>query len=309
MTSIRFSKKDTRSVQTSKANPSGEKIGQSNPSIEERGSIITLLTDFGNRDGYVGAMKGVILSINPQAQIVDISHTIQSHRIQEGAFVLKSAYPFYPKDTIHLVVVDPGVGSDRKPIIVETESHLFVGPDNGIFSYIFEENATKVWEINERKYFLLPQSDTFHGRDIFSPVAAYLSLGTEVSKIASIVNEFSKLPIPRPAIREEEIGGHILHVDCFGNLITDIPKRFMEKRDSPSRHAFEFCSASGEPFVRIHRMSRTYSEGISGEVIALIGSSGLLEFSVNEGRADEVIPVKAGDAFLIRFSKTGRPVE
>jgi S-adenosylmethionine hydrolase len=277
--------------------------------VEKRGNIITLLTDFGENEGYAGAMKGVILSINPEAQIVDISHTIPSHGIQEGAFVLKTSYPYFPKGTIHLAVVDPGVGGDRKPIIVETENHLFVGPDNGIFSYVYEENATKIWEINERKYFLLPHSDTFHGRDIFSPVAAYLSRGIEVSKIASIISEFSRLPIPRPAIREKEIGGHILHVDRFGNLITDIPKRFVEKYDTTSRNSFEFCSATGESFVRIHRLSRTYSEGTSGEVIALIGSSGLLEFSVNEGRADEVIPVKAGDAFLIRFSKTGRPVE
>ena len=140
--------------------------------------IITLITDFGDKSGYVGVMKGVILSINPDCQIVDITHHISPQDREEAAFVLKSAYPFFPPDSIHLVVVDPGVGSERKPIIIESGTHWFVGPDNGVFSFIFlMEGFKQVWEITNTHYFLPRVSSTFHGRDIFAPIAAHLSLG------------------------------------------------------------------------------------------------------------------------------------
>ena len=290
------SEKGTRSVRAPNPIPSEEGLGK----------VITLLTDFGNRDGYVSAMKGVILSINPRVQIVDVTHSISSHQIQEGAFVLKTIYPFFPKGTIHLTVVDPGVGSERMPIIVETERYLFVGPDNGLFSYVYEENSTKVWEVTEERYFLQPQSDTFHGRDIFAPIAAYLSLGVEVPQFGRPLSRFVTLSIPKPEIRKDEVVGHILHIDRFGNLVTDVQSELLK----------DHGSKSGMPGVRgririeiggkrIDRISRSYSEGKKGKVLALIGGSGLLEISVNEGRADEVLPLRIGDPFVIRFSKDG----
>ena len=201
-------------------------------------AIITLTTDFGTDDAYVAAMKGVILEINPEATIVDISHSIEPQNISQGAFVFSTAYSYFPQDTVHLVVVDPGVGGPRRAIILETNNAIFVAPDNGVLSYVIQASVKKrlfkpalmklppeleAFEITNSKFWRHPVSSTFHGRDIFAPVAAHVSLGKPLNELGQPIASVNVIALPRP--RTDAVGnlvGHILHIDHFGNLITDI---------------------------------------------------------------------------------------
>ncbi|MFX1297384.1 MAG: S-adenosyl-l-methionine hydroxide adenosyltransferase family protein, partial [Promethearchaeota archaeon] len=185
--------------------------------------IITLLTDFGEKDPYVGEMKGVILSICPNAKIIDLSHDIEKHNIYEGSFFLYSTAKYYPKHTIHLVVIDPGVGSERKSLVIQSKNYYFVGPDNGVLSLAALDNKIqKVIEINNPSYFLKPVSDTFHGRDIFAPIAAHLANNTTPEKFGSLTQTWIQIKIPEVLIKKNEIIGEIIHIDRFGNLVTNI---------------------------------------------------------------------------------------
>ncbi len=256
--------------------------------------IITLLTDFKPKDGYSGMMKGVILSINPQCRIIDLAHEITSQHVMEAAFVLGYSYRYFPKGSIHVVVIDPGVGGERRPIAVETRDYTFVGPDNGVFSLILQEaEAIRVFELSCREYFLPEVSNTFHGRDIFSPVAAHLSRGILLKDMGDEIKNFVRINLPRPRLSGGEIEGEILYIDGFGNLITNIDQQLIT----------DF--AGGEPFtveigkIRINRVLASYCEAGKGELLAIFGSSGFLEISVNQGNAGMELTAKTGGRMRI----------
>ncbi|MEQ9619259.1 MAG: SAM-dependent chlorinase/fluorinase [Deltaproteobacteria bacterium] len=241
--------------------------------------IITLTTDFGLKDHYAGAMKGVILGINPGAVITDITHGIEKFNIIEAAFKLRSFYSYFPKGTVHVVVVDPGVGGPRKPIAVEAHGYYFVGPDNGVFSLIPAlKDECKAVEITNRSYMLEAVSSTFHGRDIFAPAAAHLGLGVGIDELGEGVSSPEALDIPEPEVRSGEIQGVVIYEDSFGNLVTNIPAE-MIKADS-----IVYVDQ-----VRIEGIVSSYGEAGKGELLAITGSSELLEISVNQGSASKMI--------------------
>ncbi len=259
-------------------------------------AVITLTTDFGLDDAYVAAMKGVILGINPEARLVDICHTVRPQAISQGAFILSTAYPFFPAGTVHLVVIDPGVGSERKAIIMRTPSAYFVAPDNGVLSYVVNDCSTKKEQletisITNSRYWRSPVSATFHGRDIFAPVAAYLSLGHQPDdfgeRIASVKTLQFAGPLQNP---DGSINGTILHIDSFGNLITNI-----RHCDLPSEPGKILTEISGR---KITGLAHTYADGEG--LIALMGSSGYLEISVKNGSAGDMLGAEVGDSLLIR---------
>ncbi len=275
-------------------------------------SIITLTTDFGTADGYVASMKGVILSINPEAVIIDISHSIEPQNIFQAAFILSTVYPYFPEGTIHLAVVDPGVGSRRKAIILKTETALFVAPDNGILSYIIEESGKahgkparqipataelrklppglEAVEVANPEYRQHPVSSTFHGRDIFAPAAAHLSLGVPLHKFGDAINQVHLFPIPLPHKNASgDIVGRVLHIDHFGNLITNI-----RSGDLPVGNA---VVAIGKHRIRGLSGFYAHTRGLS----AIIGSSGYLEVSLKNGSAAEFLKANVGYEVRIEY--------
>ncbi|KPK74354.1 MAG: hypothetical protein AMJ89_06605 [candidate division Zixibacteria bacterium SM23_73] len=253
--------------------------------------IITLLTDFGTKDGYIGAAKGVIKRINPQAEIVDITHDIDSCDVFGASFALNNFYRYFPKGAIHLAVVDPGVGSQRQPMLIKTKDFFFVGPDNGIFSFTYErEDLTDIVVISNKKYFLAELSSTFHARDIFAPVAAYLSLGVKTDEFGLPAKECMKFIIPRPESKGKGLKGQIIHIDRFGNLITNFPADLLEKQKIAEIRVGK---------RRIKGISASYFE-IKG-LGALIGSSGFLELAVNQGSAQKLLKAKVGEGVGIDF--------
>jgi S-adenosylmethionine hydrolase len=250
--------------------------------------IITLTTDFGNSDHYVGSMKGVIYSINPDAVITDITHEIPAHDVFSAAFILKNFIPYFPKQSIHVIVVDPGVGSSRKPIVLEADEQFYVGPDNGVFTYvILESGSFRAYEISDPKYFLPRVSFTFHGRDIFAPAAAHLSLGVSIESLGNRLFDPFKIEIKEPGVGDGEIEGEVIFEDTFGNLITNIPGGMV---DSDSR--LYVCD------IVINGVSKSYSEASEGELLAIIGSSGFLELSVNRGRASDLVKCRRRKVYV-----------
>jgi S-adenosylmethionine hydrolase len=259
-----------------------------------KNSIVTLLTDFGIKDHYVASIKGVILSINPRCLLIDITHQLNSHDIEEGTFILASAYSYFPKGTIHLCVVDPGVGGSRKPILLVTRNYFFVGPDNGLFTLVLQrEKVKQIVAITEKKYFLPKVSRTFHGRDVFAPVAAHLSLGVKPSAFGYEINYLNKLRVQKPIVKEGKLLGEILHIDAFGNLISNIDEeklfRFIQNKP--------FSIQAGKGLIS--GLKKAYWEGKKGELIALFGSGGFLEISAREGNAQKMLKVKKGDPIWI----------
>jgi S-adenosylmethionine hydrolase len=267
--------------------------------------VITLTTDFGASDAYVAVMKGVILGINPAATLVDISHAIRPQDIQQAAFVLGETYPFFPPRTIHVAVVDPGVGTARKAVILRTPAADFVAPDNGILSYVLHDRVTppaggrarlapgggiEAIAITEPRFWRSPISDTFHGRDIFAPVAAHLSLGVPPAEFGEPLDELCVFPIPDP-IRGPDgaLTGRILHIDAFGNIVTNI-----SRGDLPAEAAALEVSVGGEV---IRGLSRTYDAG--GGLIALIGSGDRLEISLPNGKAAARLRARPDDEIRI----------
>ncbi len=257
-----------------------------------RRSIITLTTDFGLDDHFVGVIKGVILSINPDVQIVDVCHQVSSYDIFDAAYTVDQSYRFFPPDTIHLVVVDPGVGTARRPILVRTLEQKFVAPDNGVLSLVYErEPNIEVRHITSEHYFLNPVSNTFHGRDVFAPTAGWLSKGVEVDKFGEPVTDFTKFASPKPKkVKDGFIKGVTLKVDKFGNLITnitpqDVPELFAEHPPS-----FKIMVNQQE----ITRLGTSYSVGKPSELFAIVGSSGYLEISTNRGSAAKTLNVGRG---------------
>jgi len=261
-----------------------------------RNPIITLLTDFGTKDPYVASMKGVILRINPKCTLVDITHQVSPHNIKEGAFLLANVYCFFPKGTIHLSVVDPEVGGLRKPILIVTKDYFFVGPDNGLFSLALrKEKVRKVIVLTNPQYFLPNVSATFHGRDIFAPVAGHLSLGLRPGAFGNKLDKWVELDFEKPKIEGEKLVGEILHVESFGNLISNID----EKEFSHFTRGHPFLIRIGEKTIRSFK--KGYWKGKKNEPIALFGSGGFLEISVREGNAQKMLKAKRGDRVIVEI--------
>ncbi|MHB8481706.1 MAG: SAM hydrolase/SAM-dependent halogenase family protein [Nitrospiria bacterium] len=241
--------------------------------------VITLTTDFGNKDYFVGSVKGVILQINPEIKIVDITHEIPPYSIQDGAFVIYSSFRYFPKGSIHLVVVDPGVGSVRKPVLVVSRSGFFLGPDNGLFSYIYEEDGPcQVYEITEKKFFLPSIGQTFHGRDVFAPVAAWLSTEMESSSFGKLIDHPVKFPVPKPVVEKNKINGQILYIDWYGNLVSNIKVADLSEIDLTQ------CRLT----VGTHTLAggkKYYGEAGDKEPSFTINSSGHLEIFQNKANA------------------------
>jgi S-adenosylmethionine hydrolase len=254
--------------------------------------LITLTTDFGLNDHYVGTMKGVILSVYPEAQIVDICHSVQAFDVLDGALAIAQAYHYFPSDTVHLVVVDPGVGGQRRPILVTTARDVFIAPDNGVLSLVYErEERLSVRHITSEHYFLQPVSATFHGRDVFARVAGYVSKGVEAAKFGDEIADFVRFAAPKPkVINERMLCGVVLKVDKFGNIITNItpaeaPTLFREQTPS-----FKIMVGSTE----VGRMHRAYADGAPGEPFGILGSMGFLEIAMNRGSAAQVLGAQKG---------------
>ena len=249
---------------------------------------ITLTTDFGTRDHFVGTMKGVILGIAPHVRIVDITHEIPPYQLSEAAFSIAQAWRYFPKGSIHVVVVDPGVGSARRPILCEAEGHFFVAPDNGVLSMIYDESRHKVRAISNAKLFLKKVSKTFHGRDVFAPVAAHLAKGLAPAVFGKPIHDPVRNVLLKPAkLSRHKWSGLVLKTDHFGNLITNF-------------HVDEFPDLVTQPIElragleRITRLAGTYAETAIGELFAIIGSSGYVEVVVNQGSAAKLLGIGTG---------------
>jgi S-adenosylmethionine hydrolase len=278
---------------------------------------ITLTTDFGYSDAYVAAMKGVILEINSEARIIDVSHCIQPHNIAQAAYVLSTAWSCFPEGAIHVAVVDPGVGSARRAVILETPRALFVSPDNGVLTRVMEgvsptgegdEPAVgngaelhrvlppglRAVAITKASFWRHPVSSTFHGCDIFAPVAAHLSLGTPIEEFGESVDALRVLQIARPQVEPDGgLRGHVIHIDHFGDLITDIEREHIQSSDL-------MIEISGR---KVCGLSTCYSEG--DDVLALVGSSDHLEIAAKTGNAAELLGAKVGDELKVWNWKDG----
>jgi S-adenosyl-L-methionine hydrolase (adenosine-forming) len=250
--------------------------------------LITLTTDFGTSDYFVGAMKGVMLGIAPTAHIVDITHEIAPFEVNQAAFTIAQAAQWFPKGTVHVVVVDPGVGTARRPILVEAAGQRFIGPDNGVFTMIYQSGPHKVREIANPKLMLKTVSRTFHGRDVFAPAAAHLASGMAAARFGKLIRDYVRSETVKPALaKKQRWSGSVLKVDHFGNLITNFDMReFGELRT----HAFEILAGS----QIIRRLALTYAESGIGELVAIEGSSGFLEISANQESACEKLGCGVG---------------
>jgi S-adenosylmethionine hydrolase len=263
-------------------------------------SIITLTTDFGNSEPFVGIMKGVILNINSDANVVDITNDIRPFDILEGALAIAKSYRYFPPRTIHLVIVDPGVGSARRPVIVSAANQYFVAPDNGVLSPIYDREPEAVCRhITSTHYFLEPMSNTFHGRDVFAPVAGWLSRGVETEKFGDVVGDPVRFAIPQPKrVSERLVKGVVLRVDRFGSLMTnltaaDLPEIF---RENPA--AFKIVVGKSE----ITTMRTAYTQGVHGEVFAIVGSSGYLEIAASRASASQILSAAKGAEVGVMFA-------
>jgi S-adenosylmethionine hydrolase len=260
--------------------------------------IITLLTDFGTSDHYVGAMKGVILGICPQAQLVDISHEVTPYAITEAAFTLEQARRCFLPKTVHLVVVDPGVGSTRRPILAEAGGHYFVAPDNGVLSMVLDADPKhRIREITADRWFRKPVSQTFHGRDIFAPVAAHLASGVTPAKFGKRIKDCLRLNYSKPTqTPENNSTGVVIKVDRFGNIVTNFDQSY-----SPRLAAEPFRIQIGAKAVT--RIFPSYSAGPAGKPFAIWGSSGFLEISCKQQNAAEELEVAPGSAVLLQIGR------
>lgn len=271
--------------------------------------LVTLTTDFGLDDGYVGTVKGVILGISPEANVVDISHGVEPQNLVQAAFVVGTSYRFFPRHAIHVVVVDPGVGSGRRAIVVDAPGGKFVAPDNGVLSWAirdqigrgrrlpsvgtFDLRGTRIraFSLTNPKYWLPSVGRTFHARDVFGPVAAHLTRGVPFEELGEPIDEIVVLPLPHPRRRPDgAIVGHIVYVDRFGNLITDLAPDVVEKL--PGEPIFEILGRT------IVGLSRYYAERAG--LIALVGSSGLIEIAVSGGSAARELRTSKGDVVVVR---------
>jgi S-adenosyl-L-methionine hydrolase (adenosine-forming) len=257
--------------------------------------IITLTTDYGTNDHLVGVLKGVILRINSEVQIVDITHGVTPFDLLDGAMAIANAYSYFPPRTIHIVVVDPGVGTDRRPILVSGQNQYFIAPDNGVLSGVYEkEQQFLVRHLTAEHYFLQPVSKTFHGRDIFAAVAGWLSKNWQPGSMGEEITDFKRFALPKPKEADGMLKGVVLKVDTFGNLITnfraeDLPADAIEKgtiKLQVGSHA-------------IGKLVPTFANGTANEPFAFVGSSGLLEIGVNKGSAAKTLGLGRGTPVLL----------
>ncbi len=248
--------------------------------------FIALLTDFGTKDYFVGAMKAVISQINENAKIIDITHEIEPQNVHSANFTLRACYKNFPRKTIFVAVVDPGVGSDRKPILVETGDYFFIAPDNGLLSFIFnEQEKFRVFEISNERFFHQPVSNTFHGRDIFAPCAAHLSKGILPENFGNQTGEFVVLPESKPQkITEQIIEASIIHIDRFGNLVTNL--RF---ENLPEKFLLEIGDR------KITKLTEYFAESEQEEIFMIRGSAGFLEIGINQNSAQKILDAKIND--------------
>lgn len=259
--------------------------------------IITLLSDFGLKDPYVAEMKAVILFICPEARIVDISHEIEKFNVRMGGFILASATPYFPANTIHLAVVDPGVGTKRRPIIVETKRSLYVGPDNGVLMLAaHKESVRNVYHVTNPQFMLAKVSRTFHGRDIFAPAAAHLAKGRVPSDFGPEIYDFMLPKFTKPHLRKTQLLGEVLHIDDFGNLITNIALKDLEKMGVSEGSSLD-VELKGKPLQL--KLCSAYGEVSGKKPLAIIGSSDFLEISVNQGDASKKFKAKTGQRVLV----------
>ena len=282
---------------------------------------IALLTDFGITDVYVGVMKAVMRAICPSATFIDLTHAVQPQNVREGAYHLFNSYRYFPKGTVFLVVVDPGVGSARRPIIVQSNGYIFIAPDNGILSYTLRDLglAYEAYELANPEYHLPDMSVTFHGRDIFAPAAAHAAAGVPLTQFGARLEQIKSLPAPQMVVQEHKISGEVMHIDHFGNVATSIGKlRWL----SSERLRLEPCFgdrqtpvpiAAPTAVLRIHDVdilgiSRAYHEGVRGDFMMLINSNGFLEVALNQDNAATRLDVRVGDHvnLTLRGDEPGR---
>ena len=275
--------------------PAVSALVSSAPSIP----IITLLTDFGTTDYFVGTVKGVILSANPAAQIVDITHEIPPQDVEAAAFTLLAAHASFPSGTIHVAVVDPGVGSSRRAIGIKVRGQFFIGPDNGIFSYVCDGASPEVFQITNQKYFRQPTSATFHGRDIFAPVAAAIASGVEPAELGTPITDLIKLPALAPiTTRDGKIKGRIIHIDRFGNCITNVTR---DERPDDLIGSGASLRIKGKT---VSSFRKFFAEKPAGreKLFGILGSAGFLEIAVTNGSAAKLLKAKRGDGVVVSKS-------
>ncbi|HEX7620529.1 MAG TPA: SAM-dependent chlorinase/fluorinase [Anaerolineales bacterium] len=253
--------------------------------------ILTLTTDFGTKDGFVGTLKGVIWGICPKAQIADISHEISPQNVLEGAFALWRACPFFPPETIHVAIVDPGVGTSRRPVAARLGMHTFVGPDNGLFTLMIENAEKKgrpveIVHLSNEKYFLPDVSHTFHGRDIFAPVAAHLANGVPLADLGAAINDPVRLPMPKPEKTANGWRAHVTVIDIFGNLTTDLPAAALTGHERVSFHLH------GRD---VQGVVASYGHKQPGELVALVDSENYVEIAIVNGNAKKTLDAIIGD--------------
>ena len=261
--------------------------------------IVTFTTDFGLNDPFVGIMHGVVLNIHPEATVVDVCHAVASYDVFDGAWTIAQAYRFFPPRTVHVVVVDPGVGGTRRPIIVETDDYIFVAPDNGVLSLIeMREPKFSVRHITAERYFLQPVSRTFHGRDVFSPVAGWLSKGVAPAEFGPEISDYARLALPAvERIGENSLRGVVLKVDKFGNLITNISEQEAPALFTTTPPAVSILVA-GQTITRVRH---SYAEGGEDEFFAIVGSSGCLEIAAKQASAAEKLASGVGAPVGVMF--------
>ena len=260
--------------------------------------IITLITDFGTADYFVGAVKGAILTVNPEARIVDITHDVASHDIESAAFTLLAGYPAFPAGTIHVAVVDPGVGSSRRSILVRAREHLFVGPDNGIFSYVIEgAGESDVFHLDQPRFFRQPVSQTFNGRDVFAPVGGALSVGIRPEDLGTRITDYVCLPPLKPSVSEiGDITARIIHIDRFGNCVTNISRQEL----SPETIAAGAMLRVNDTLVREFRNFFSDDGDAREQLFGIWGSAGFLEIAAMKDSAAKLLQAKRGELVIVR---------
>lgn len=260
-------------------------------------SCISLLTDFGTRDYFVASLKGVILSINPDCTIVDISHEVPEYDLKAAAFIIWACYRFFPRGTIFLVVVDPAVGSERRILLARSGGYYFIAPDNGVLSLLFKQEKSEIMEISGRQYFLTDRKSSFEGRDKMAPAAAWLSMGLPISELARPARNPEILAWSEPHLSNKELTGQILYRDRFGNLITNLSQSLIVKFLDLNRGANPVLLAGKK---KITEMAASYSSSVSGRPFFIINSLGLLEIAVFKKPAAEVLGLEPGDLVVLK---------
>jgi len=262
--------------------------------MKQYSRLVTLLTDFGTEDGYVGAMKGVLFRSVPQVSVVDISHEIKPYAIRQAAFALLNYYHYFPAGTVHVVVVDPGVGTARSGLVVETRDYFFVGPDNGVFSFVYERENFKAYRIRE-ELFGEQVSPTFHGRDVFAPAAAQLLNGKEPKAFTEPVEQLESFYVGFQQKDDNQLALQVIHIDHFGNLVLNFTRDDFRKLNLPETVKIKFKNGF------LYGIQRTFADAAEGQVLALWDSSGFLQIAQNRGNAARLLQMEIGDTVLLQW--------